>query len=864
MTKSFKYLLENLIKAVDDTNEQIIKNMINTEYELACIKQNVTYEIYYLILVEKWNKIIDELIEEKDNSSTISELYYAEKVLKEINNIPINSVQSIQSTNELLNNVKSDFIKFLDPNNKNDDDNSNKIFDVLTDLIMTDDVYLNTNITTTLTNFSNFFKTRSIYWLWDIIILCASNKIKAEFPTYNKNSVEHKKQVNSMLRGYFNQIKDILQVINKDTINNFFNKNIEITSNVFTKLFEMSKIDPSNNNLNSSFIEKELDTMIPDKIGPLKCFFVDLIQYYYSTDVLHPIIWAQILRSMFINFLKNPPMSKIELFQFFSKHLLLNSGPFILKILQQVRPIMSHEQQKTYNLTKLTYPKMTESQYKLILGKVVKDWNLYNVYGEASASVGHVFFLQHSITLEKFVVKVVKPLSIIQSCYEYSKLNTFFEKNTLEQNFVHNMLYSTGKELQTKNEIQNINQGHKLYTINYNELYNNINIDASLTTIKTIENIIIDNCWFALTMTIAPGIPISELLESSDKMKLSTDTPYRAYLHRCFDLLVYKFFNNIIKNGFYHGDLHAGNVYFSFIDKPQRKAQITLIDFGAVNTIDLFNNNSDINELIKIIIQSLFFNYNNLLDTLTDLLNRKNVSKPVDKSSDSYKKFKNDLREIKINNITNNNKNPNINDNFIKTCINNSNRVNTEISFHDNHDNNTDINNSSNTHHANCYSKNIIESDNIVEKTKTTVKSKDSLFDYLEEKNNIIKDNKKSIDIENNKPLPSNECDNDIQTDMISFTEVINKIMEFYSRSNINIPITIPELYELLKACILIIGLAKDINYNSLRMSIIIGKILYDYENIMSTLKHPLIVYKMYNVYNYESKKYKEFLKSIL
>ena len=50
MTKSFKNLLENLINAIDETNEEMIKNIFTTEYKFACIKQNITYDEYYNIL----------------------------------------------------------------------------------------------------------------------------------------------------------------------------------------------------------------------------------------------------------------------------------------------------------------------------------------------------------------------------------------------------------------------------------------------------------------------------------------------------------------------------------------------------------------------------------------------------------------------------------------------------------------------------------------------------------------------------------------------------------------------------------------------------------------------------------------------
>ena len=868
--KTFKNLLENLINTIDETNEEMIKNVMNTNYDFACVKQNVKYDTYFKILSNKWNKIIDELVSNKDSCKTLSELYYIEKLSGQINNIPIGTDQikniasdPFKSSKSLLNNVKSYFMKFLDENYNENDPNTNIMFDVLTDLLVTDDIYININIVTTLINFSNLIKTRSVCWLWDIIIFCASTKIKAEFPIYDKKSLEQRKQISQLLRSYFKEIKSMLKIINKDVMTGFFNKNLEITSNNLTKLYEMGTPNPNplSYDFNSSFIEKELNTMIPETIGPLKCFFVDLIQYYYSLDVLHPIIWAQILRAMFVNFLENPPMTQNELFQFFSKNLLLNSGPFILKILQQVRPVMSVEQRKTYNLTKLTYPKMTKSQSNLILSKIVKDWELYNIFGEASASVGHVFFVQNSITLEKIVIKVVKPMSIIQSCYEYSKLNTFFKNGTLEQRFVHNILYSTGKEFQAKHEIEHINNGHQYYKMNYNELYSDVDINASLTTITVKENVVIDTCWFALAMTLAPGVPLSKLLESNEENNLSKDTTYRAYLHRCFDMLIYKFFSNIIINGFYHGDLHSGNVYFSFTNEPVRKAEITIIDFGAVGTIDLFNDDPDINDLIKIIIQSIFYNYHNLFDTLTNLLNKKNTNSTIDKKSDNYRKFRKHLKKIGIKNIYNYQKNASVSDIYTKSCLTSKIRTDKESSLNINQ---TKIVNEedNNLHHAKCYiSNNSLPNTNIQD--NTTKQSIESLYDYVDIHNRINKNSKITDNVGNTEQIQPGDCDVNTSTNVVSFTEVMNMIMEFYSKSNVNIPITIPDLYELLKAYILINSLTTQINYDPLRMSIMLGKILYDYNNIGKAVKNPIIVIKMLFIYNIENKKYNKVLEKI-
>ena len=857
MTKSFKFFLEKLINAIDEANEEIIKNMISTEYNFSCVKQNVTYEMYYTILSDKWNKIMDDISSDKDNCATMSELYAIKKI-SDKHNI---STDSFKSSDAVVNNVKSYFVKFLDDSNNDNESITNQMFDVMADLLVTDDIYINTNIMTTVLNLGNFIKTRSVCWLWDFIIICVSSKIKAEFPSYNKNSIEDKRKISLMLRTYFIEIKSMLQLFNKDTVNNFFNKNLDIMSDNLTKSFEMAKVEPTPTVSNSNFIENELSSMIPESIGPLKCFFVDLIQYYYSSEVLHPIIWAQILRAIFVNFLKNPPMSKTELFQFFSKHLLLNSGPFILKILQQVRPFMSVEQRKKYNLDKLTYPKMTESQYKLILSKIVKNWELYKIINDASASVGHVFFVQHSITMEKLVVKIAKPMSIIQSCYEYSKLNSFFEKGSLEQRFVHNMLYSTGKEMQTKSEVENINLGNKLYTMNYNELYSDVNINASLTTITVKEGVLVDNCWFGLTMTIAPGVPFSKIIESDDKSKLYIDSPYRAYLHRCFDLVIYKFFSNIIKSGFYHGDLHGGNLYFSFTDEPVRKAEITLIDFGAVGTLDIFNDDPDINELIKIIIQSIFYNYDNLLETLVDLLNKKSVnSTTIDKTSEDYKTFKNKLKKIKVKNIYKYNKSAKIYEDYTKTCINNNTRVMNESSLFIN--NKKNINKENNTQHARCYNPPNNLSNN-VSNEDGNLKSLNSLYDLLDLHDNITKKSKVIEENDYTEPLPAYDCNVDLSNNIVSFTEIMNMINQFCAKSNINIPITIPDLNDLFKAYALVSGLAGQINYESLRMGNVIKKILYDYENIQTVIKHPIMVLNLYNIYTKESRKYSKVLEKI-
>src|SRR5205085_3825111 len=124
-----------------------------------------------------------------------------------------------------------------------------------------------------------------------------------------------------------------------------------------------------------------------------------------------------------------------EIFAFFSKCLLLNSGPFILKILQMIRPVLSDELKKKYNLTKLKYPVLTPEQADLVLNKVVYDWDMYEVLRPVSASVGHVCIVRRVDEPErKIIIKIIKPLAIAQSCWEYKTLyNVYGDDNPCEQ-----------------------------------------------------------------------------------------------------------------------------------------------------------------------------------------------------------------------------------------------------------------------------------------------------------------------------------------------------------------------------------------------------------------------------------------------
>ena len=178
--------------------------------------------------------------------------------------------------------------------------------------------------------------------------------------------------------------------------------------------------------------------------------------------IFHPIIWAQIIKGMADNVFKDLPFTPNEIFAFLSRYTLLNSGPYILKILQMIRPVLTDEIATKYNLTKLSYPLIEPNQVEMILQEIVINYSMLKVVLNRSASVGHVcigYYVDNQA--ERFVIKIIKPLSIAQSCWEYKTLYDLYPVGSCESEFIQNMLKSNGEEMNVNNEIANLNECRK-------------------------------------------------------------------------------------------------------------------------------------------------------------------------------------------------------------------------------------------------------------------------------------------------------------------------------------------------------------------------------------------------------------------
>ena len=611
MTNRFIILLAKIVDVVDKCNDELLENMmsVGTKYDNVCIGYGITYDWYLENLKRRMEKVMNHRDEEPvdvgnvkgGNVSITGELpSYADDMVNKYGARKVKSMISAHIEKFLLGPIdKINYTEF-----KLDDD-----------------------IKKTAVSFVNSIGNDASGYFEDMFRYL----MKLYRSRYAENiNIIGGAELNNKIRGDYVKTRANLRNLTLRDVKKMHSTLMDVMATTLTNIYSFR-------------IESELDELIPDEIGPMKQFFKKVIGEYYSN--LHPIIWAQIVKSVIKNFAIEKPFTHEELYAFASKHILLNSGPFILKILQMVRPALSPELAKKYNLTKLSYPLLDESQVDYILDTVMVDRKRYGFVRDFSASVGHVVKMEDRVDNVKIIIKIIKPIAIAQSCWEYSALTDIFPRGTCEHNFIKSMISSTGAEFNVNQEIKNLIDGNKYYTATYNDVYG-VNLDARLAVINHLPGVIKDGPWNVLAMSLAPGAPLSHYVENN--IVGEKDTIFRSNLHRCLDILVAKFFINIIQNGFYHGDLHSGNVFYSFETNI-----MTLIDFGAVGKMDLYDGSADIEMMIQIIIGSSYSNFTGVLSDMTDLLNSKcDGSERIDKESDEYIKFHNKLDEYRYNNIS--------------------------------------------------------------------------------------------------------------------------------------------------------------------------------------------------------------------
>jgi len=612
-------LLENLKLSITNANTQLIINMTNPDKEFSriCVIPQTHYDTYYNKIKTEWEKLINDFINIPNKCTT--------------------NIQGLLFLYEILNESKIDLsvddIKKL----------LNGSFEVITPEIK------EKLITSGMKIINNKGETNFI--MTEYVIQSLKNLVKILVEQCKCQAIDI---LTFILTKYKNKLSIIYENIPQEDIIKIFKEKYILIKSYINKFI-------LKNQTGGGFVRNELTQLLPDTLGTMKEFFIRVLEKYL--DNLHPIIWVQMFVGVLNNIFVDLPFTFDEFIAFISKCILLNSGPFILKLLQMIRPILPNEILKKYNISKLTYPLMEKEQIEHILNKVLdldKKNNFalenksnttfdlrYKLLNNFSASVGHVCLLYDTHTETNIIIKIVKPLSIAQTCWESYIFKDLFKKDSCDDKFIKNMISAIQEEMNVEGEIKNLELANKYYDSNYNNEFN-INLNATLSTVKNIKGIIKDGVWFALSMTLADGVPVSKLVENN---LIEKDEYLKNNLYRCFDILVSRFFYVWVNHGFFHGDLHSGNMFYDV-----KTNKLTLIDFGAVGHLDLLNGST---ELINIIIKAVYSNFDEMFDLLTDILNNKCVNdggSMIDKQNEKYKTIRKTFTNAKIRNTINSKK----------------------------------------------------------------------------------------------------------------------------------------------------------------------------------------------------------------
>lgn len=561
--------LRQLSADVDETNLDLTKNVIriqNSEAELGqlCVTDGVTYQWYYETLAKKWSDTMESYLREN-----VCEKQFSLKISRAGRFITGDVSDTLE---DIILEEVADQIEFSGP----------PTFTVDPDLMVT------------LSNLTRILVTR------------CSCKLPELFRMYlGVYGDRWRKSFQGLTRPEIIQRLRNMYVAFKASLTEYALGGFGV-GNVYGLYKSLGAVG------SNSTVESELNKLIPSELGPMKDFFVTTISAYYAD--FHPIFWAQVLKSSIDRFVDEAPLLPSEWFAFLSKGLLLNSGPFILKILQAVRPVLTPELAAKYNLTKLSYPLMHPDQVQMVCRSCISEWENYQILANYSASVGHVVKAKHNDSQKPIIIKIIKPLAAAQSCREFQELKSLFPRDSCEDKFVRGMLISNKEEMNVDNEIKNIDRAVLAYPTSYRDVFG-LDCVANLDTVRVVRGVV-DPVWYCMAMTFAEGVPVSKLIE--DDLLGGENNVFRATLHRSLDLLVYRFFQGILEHKFYHGDLHAGNIIFDC-----KTGKLTMIDFGAVGEMNLFSDDPDIEVIIQVAIMATFHNYVGILDLLSQTLNQK-------------------------------------------------------------------------------------------------------------------------------------------------------------------------------------------------------------------------------------------------
>lgn len=263
----------------------------------------------------------------------------------------------------------------------------------------------------------------------------------------------------------------------------------------------------------------------------------------------------------------------------FLSALVTGGGPILTKFLQRYGSVTRDKSfKKLINPVFEDLPACTKSEFDMVKSIILKKSTDLESIDEKPlnvASIGEVHFGYTDKRIKK-VVKFIKPRTLLLFMIELALVGTeiwpFINNDvdipkTLKEkslNFTGFNLIQITNEFKYLEEKSNSEKASKIYKIN------------NYLTIAAVTNASNLPLPFSV-MDVAKGQSLSGLVRNDPTSLCDLEESIKKLVNLWFT-------NTILRNGFFHADLHPGNI---FIDLKNKHKKITLIDFGDCSTLSV-------------------------------------------------------------------------------------------------------------------------------------------------------------------------------------------------------------------------------------------------------------------------------------
>ncbi|HXT83371.1 MAG TPA: hypothetical protein VN704_03420, partial [Verrucomicrobiae bacterium] len=232
MSITFEIFVQELIKAIDESNTYLIDKITNpdSKYELSCIKPNLTTNKYFRILKKKWDERIKKLMSQLDECDSFAKLMFLYKTASNSSNLASGiDLQKLEELTKKQNlsaeGLKNTLKNFSISGNEN---MQNLVLEALVDNLMqrSDDYGLDENAVVSLHRLIKVVSSRSLCWLWDIISVLAMAKYKRVLKNKSKEEIIQlvRQDINYVIGKAREMNLDTVQLSFKSIIDNIINK----------------------------------------------------------------------------------------------------------------------------------------------------------------------------------------------------------------------------------------------------------------------------------------------------------------------------------------------------------------------------------------------------------------------------------------------------------------------------------------------------------------------------------------------------------------------------------------------------------------------------------------------------------------